>query len=118
MTFGERLKQLRISRYLTQQKLANDLKISQSAIASYEIGAREPKNFEQIKKIAAYFGVPASSMIPMDDSADMEFAQQVADSMRSNQRLAELFKYTRDMTDQELDAVLTVARALASSHNG
>lgn len=117
MTFGERLKQLRISRYLTQQKLADDLQISQSAIASYESNVREP-SFSTVRAIANYFCVPASSMMPMDDSADMEFAQQVADSMHNNQRLAELFKYTRDMTDQELDAVLTVARALASSHNG
>ena len=42
-TFGERLKALRNNKALTQDELANAIKISKSSINMYERGEREPK---------------------------------------------------------------------------
>ena len=56
MRFNERLKSLRKARSLTQEDLAHITKLSRSAIAAYETGAREP-NLETLKMLADYFNV-------------------------------------------------------------
>lgn len=42
MKFKDRLKELRISKNLSQMQLAKKLNISQSAIAKWELGKTEP----------------------------------------------------------------------------
>lgn len=60
--FKDRLRTLRKSRNLTQNKLAEDLKISKSTISMYENGNREP-DFETLEVIADYFNVSLGSLI-------------------------------------------------------
>lgn len=56
MNFGERLRQLRKDKNLTQDQLAKELGISRSALVHYERNEREP-GFEAIKKLEDYFGI-------------------------------------------------------------
>jgi len=51
-----RLAEFRKKKKLTQKELAKTLKLSQSAIAMYEIGRRRP-SLDKAKKIAEYFNV-------------------------------------------------------------
>lgn len=60
--FEKRLRELRISRNLTQNKLAEELGISKSTISMYENGNREP-DFETLELIADYFNVNLGSLI-------------------------------------------------------
>ena len=61
-TFNNILKSLRISRGLTQDELAKNLKISRSTIGMYEKGAREP-DFETLELIADYFNVDTDYLL-------------------------------------------------------
>ena len=54
--FGSILKNLRLSRGITQGELANKLGISRSAVGMYETGGREP-DFEMMEAIADIFNV-------------------------------------------------------------
>ena len=54
--FGTILRKLRNEKELSQQELADELKISKSAINMYERGERQP-NFETLELIADYFNV-------------------------------------------------------------
>lgn len=54
--FPKRLKELRQSKELSQQKLADILKTSKSSINMYERGEREP-GFEMLEAIADFFNV-------------------------------------------------------------
>ncbi len=54
--FGNRLKELREHKKISQEDLGLLLKLSPSAIGMYERGQREP-DLERIKEIAAYFDV-------------------------------------------------------------
>ena len=54
MIFGERLKELRTERKISQMELANATGISQSAIAKWELGRTEPSASALIK-LSAYF---------------------------------------------------------------
>ena len=54
MVFGERLKELRTERKISQMELAKSTGISQSAIAKWELGRTEP-SASALMKIAAFF---------------------------------------------------------------
>ena len=54
--FSERLRELRNSRKLSQQNLADELKISKSSVNMYERGEREP-GLETVESIADFFNV-------------------------------------------------------------
>lgn len=60
--FKKRLRELRHSRNLTQNKLADELGIAKSTISMYENGNREP-DFETLELIADYFNVTLGSLI-------------------------------------------------------
>ncbi|MBQ3853885.1 MAG: helix-turn-helix transcriptional regulator [Anaerovibrio sp.] len=57
--FAHRLKELRISKDLTQKEFSELLKISQSAISMYESGQREP-TMEVLDIFAKFFKVDVS----------------------------------------------------------
>lgn len=56
MDFAKRLKELRMSRGLTQDDLARELRLVKSSISMYENGKRKP-SFEVLEAIADYFNV-------------------------------------------------------------
>ena len=60
--FAHRLKELRISKDLTQKEFSELLKISQSAISMYESGQREP-TMEVLDIFAKFFKVDVSYKI-------------------------------------------------------
>lgn len=64
---GQRIKDLRTSRGLTQEQLADILKISKSRIGMYEIGQREP-NFEMLEALADYFNVDMNFLLGKSDT--------------------------------------------------
>ena len=112
MTFGEKFRSLRKSRFLSQQKVADDLGMSQSAIAGYENGVREP-NFQMLEKIAKYFGVPATSLMPTsDEGISNDLVYQLADSLHKNPKLSLLFDRTRYLSERDLDAVLAIVNSI------
>lgn len=115
MRFGDNLRNLRISRNLTQQQLADDLHISQSAIGAYEKNIREP-NFAMIQRLADYFHVSFSSLIPSDRPSDDEQVMIMASTIQSNVKLRILFDKAVFMNDENLDALLGVAMALSKGN--
>lgn len=64
--FSTRLKILRTEGDLSQQALADILKISKSSINMYERGEREP-NFETLEAIADYFNVDLDYLMGRQD---------------------------------------------------
>lgn len=66
MIFGETLKELRTDRGLSQQQLADELKISQSAIAKWELSKTEPVA-SMIVKLAKYFDVDSDFLLCLRD---------------------------------------------------
>ena len=66
MIFGETLKELHTDRGLSQQQLADELKISQSAIAKWELSKTEPVA-SMIVKLSKYFGVDSDFLLGLRD---------------------------------------------------
>ena len=65
MTLGKTLAELRKNAKMTQSELGEKLNISAQAISKWENGTSEP-DLTTIKKIAAIYGVPVSSIIEED----------------------------------------------------
>lgn len=64
--FGERLKELRLEKGLTQKQLANEIGNAQSAIVYWETNKQEP-TISALKKLCKYFGVSADYLIGLED---------------------------------------------------
>lgn len=66
MKFKDRLKELRIAKGLSQMQLSKALKVSQSAIAKWELGKTEP-TASAIVSIALYFQESADYLLGLID---------------------------------------------------
>lgn len=61
MNSGEKIKEARIKKGLTQKELANAANLSEIAIRKYEAGSRQPK-IETLQKISIVLDVPLSHL--------------------------------------------------------
>lgn len=83
MTFGERVKELRASRGITQEKLAADLDIPESTIRRLETSEGMPRK-ERIDMIASYFGVSVDYLMGRTDIPEKVLsndARRIIDSL-------------------------------------
>ena len=64
--FAVRLRQLRKERHITQDALAEKLKLTKQAVSQWERGIREP-SFETLEMIADYFNVDTDYLIGRED---------------------------------------------------
>ncbi len=64
--FAERLKEVRISRNITQKAVADYLGIQETSYQHYEYGKREP-NFDTLVKLAKYFDVSSDYLLGLSD---------------------------------------------------
>lgn len=61
---GERIQYLREEKKMTQQELADELKISKSSLASYEQNARKP-SVDTIVQLAKFFNVTSDYILEL-----------------------------------------------------
>ena len=112
MKFSDNLRNLRLQRRMTQMKLAEGLGTSQSAVAAWETGSREP-DFKTIQRIADFFNVPMSAILPYSNETDESYVNTIAESLHQNPKLGLLFDRTKTMSESDLDAVLAVVNAIS-----
>ena len=67
MTLGEKIKELRKNKGLSQEDLANKLNVSRQAVSKYEKDINEP-NIDTIKRISKYFNVDLEYLLNDDSS--------------------------------------------------
>jgi len=82
MTVGERIKQIRKEKKLTQIELASRLGVSQAMITQYEDNRRGPKTFETLKKIATALGVAPEDILGRDLVNTMRKEEQFEQTMQ------------------------------------
>lgn len=117
MRFNDNLRNLRLQRKMTQMKLAESIGTSQSAVAAWENQTREP-DFRTIQKLADFFNVPLSALLPSSDELDDSYVNVVAESLHQNPKLKLLFDRTKNLGESDLDAVLAVVNAISRERDG
>lgn len=65
-SFGERIKELRIEKGLSQKALAEKLGCNQSMVSFWENGVNEPTE-SSIRKAALFFDVPSDYLLGLKD---------------------------------------------------
>ncbi|MCC5467662.1 helix-turn-helix domain-containing protein [Pelosinus baikalensis] len=86
---GERLKQLREQKKLTQQELADALNISRGTYAHYEINRREPDDSTKLK-IADFFDVTTDYLLGRTDEPNTVKKIQTIAAHRTDDPMSDL----------------------------
>lgn len=113
VTFGQRLKELREERGLTQQDVADILNVGRPTIAGYETKGKQP-DYDKLKILANYFDVSVDYLIGNTDirktgPRKIYNAQELVDILPEEYR--ELFKeqnigyieFAKKMMKEEID---------------
>lgn len=113
--FADVFKYLRIQSGLTQQEMADKLKISRSSIGMYENGEREP-SFELLESIADYFNVDMNYLLGKKELSENipqgyylnEDAREMAQFMFENPEYKVLFDASRKVSKDDINVVKTL----------
>lgn len=116
-TFNERFKELRKNKGLSQRELAIALHMSNSTIAMYETGKRQP-DFEALEQIADFFNVDMDYLLGRKDTThkiievhphghspeyyEDTTVQKVTEAMRTNPESRIVFDAVSDMKPEDL----------------
>lgn len=90
MTFGDRIKQLRIENKWTQEYVCEKLSISSGALSRYETGMYEPKSLELVKDFAILYSVSTDYLLGMSDKRCVEEVQRLDANGLDDDELLEL----------------------------
>lgn len=92
MTFGERIRELRTSKKLTQPQLAKELGISLRTMKNYELGESLPRTRAIYERIAAYFDVDINYLLKEDNDFLLEAGEKYNSRgrMQANALVAEV----------------------------
>ncbi len=107
--FANVFKDLRVKSGLTQQEMADRLKISRSSIGMYENGEREP-SFELLEAIADYFNVDMNYLLGKKELSENipqgyylnEDAKNVAQFLYENPAYKVLFDASRKVKPEDI----------------
>ncbi|QEA50859.1 helix-turn-helix transcriptional regulator [Leuconostoc lactis] len=110
-----KIKELRLSKKISRQELAEGIGISVSSIESYELGRRVP-SLETWFKLADYFGVSVSELMGIDTVnkviADMKKAGNIIDAQGDSYLSNQLKRIEKDELSAHDKLVLSQAMAL------
>ena len=77
MQFGDRLKELRLSRKLTQKELGDIFNISDRVIGYYESNNRFPKDQDTLVNIAEYFNVSIDYLLGKSSNPELTVEEEI-----------------------------------------
>jgi transcriptional regulator with XRE-family HTH domain len=111
MTFGERLRQLRLERRMNQRTLAAHVGIDFTYLSKIENGRLDPPSADTIMKLAKALGVHPDELLVLAHKVPQDLLPIIT---RSPQWPAFL-RSIRDLTDAELRELSASARALRTT---
>lgn len=80
---GKKINELRREKGISQDKLAEDLKIAPNTISRWENATHKPK-LTELDRLAAYFKVHISYFFPPDPAAPSEFLARSAKGLNKD----------------------------------
>ncbi len=104
MAFASKLTEIRKSKNLTQQELAEKVGVGISQMRRYEKGSSSP-TLEVIKNLALTLGVSTDELI-------FETSERVAASRILDRELLRQFETVSSLTSRDIDAVKTVLESI------
>lgn len=114
---GKELKRLRNERGLLQSDLAEAFSVSQSTIASWENGSRQP-GIDLVLQIAAYFNVTTDEILGVDRDNDNHDLWELREQVRRDPERRELFHKARYADIDEVRQAVAILDALKKTKGG
>ena len=103
--FGERLKELRKSKKVTQEDLAKKFDVNPATVSAWEVGKAEP-SYEVLTELANYFGVSIDYLL--------NFNQEHIDKIeRLKQALREVGMWDAEIDDTSEEDVKNAMKIVA-----
>lgn len=102
MTLGEKIKQLRLEKNITQEQLADYLNISYQSVSKWERGVSQP-DISLVVPIARFFNVTADELFGLDfteTQAAIDEYEVKAKPLRSQGRVDELLELAKQMYEK------------------
>lgn len=87
MSFGSRLKELRIERNSSQKEVADDIGISITAISQYESDSRFP-NEEMLKRLCLYYKISSDYLLGLTETKHAPLSkEEIKEKMISSKEM-------------------------------
>ena len=107
--FGERLREIRLQKNMTQEQIAKKWNLAVSTIGMYERGAREP-SFETLENIADFFNIDMDWLLGKSNIQNKyQYEKNITSNKQNKLSEDELISYfridTSDLTDDEITEV-------------
>ena len=110
MTFGEKLRELRVNKGETQSHIAKLLKVTKATISKYENDQREV-DFESIKILATHFKVSTDYLLG-NETEQPERIINLIDELKDYESVAKMAKEANITPEQLLEQVKTLRKIL------
>lgn len=108
------LKELRLSKGITQVELAKQLGISRSTVGMYESGSREP-DFETLELIADYFNIDTDYILGRTNKTTyIPIPVDTQASIHNGEKEHELLEVYRKLSDENKDKTVQYSKGLLS----
>lgn len=114
MMLGQKLKELRVRKGLTQAQLASEMEISPSAIGMYEQDRREP-DAELTMRFAKFFGVTVDCLLGYKPEEQSEVLDAMRKLLYSQEGLMFNGEVLSDADIEQIFAAVEMGTALAMS---
>lgn len=112
---GDNIKNLRMTKNLTQLELAERLHVKQSTISSWERGRTEP-NMGMVEALASVLGCYKSDIIGEQRFVSHDMAD-IARTIQGNPDLLALFDAAQNAAPEDIKAACTVLLAMKRKGN-
>ncbi len=103
--FGERLKELRIQKGLSQQQLANMVHMSRRTIALYEKAMVKPR-LKNVERLINFFGVSSDYMLGLSHERHI------------SPGVAELIQECKELSEEQQGIILAILKVMKHLNNG
>ena len=107
MTFGERIRELRVEKGMAQRDLAKSVDIDFTYLSKIENGKVPPPSDEVIHKLANRLEVNAEELLSLAAKVD---AKELREAVAQNPRVGVLFRklQSRKLTKDQVDKMLKI----------
>lgn len=113
MTFGQKLKTLRLNAGLTQAQLASKLSLSKANISKYESDTIQP-NFETLGVISSLFGVSVDYLLGKEEKPATEGDEmnEYLEELKNRPEMRMLFSLAKGATKEDVERAVAIIEAL------
>lgn len=108
--FGDRLRELRKEKNISQEELANLFEVNKSTVSAWEVNKAQP-NFDTLIKLANYFNVTPNYLLCFTQD-DIDKIEKLKIAMKDAGLMA-----SDDLTIEELEKALKIVEVMRDRIN-